>query len=75
MSRQNVELAKRLIRDFNRRDLAAVTAAFDPEIEWRPVGPAAVERAVYRGPRPGLGRDCRELGRLGGVSPRGSGGS
>jgi ketosteroid isomerase-like protein len=38
-----------LIRDFNRRDLAAVTEAFDPEIEWRPVGPAAVERAVYRG--------------------------
>jgi ketosteroid isomerase-like protein len=49
MSQENVELAKRLIRDFNRRDLAAVNKAFDPEVEWRPVGPAAVERAVYRG--------------------------
>jgi ketosteroid isomerase-like protein len=49
MSKENVELAKGLIRDFNRRDLAAVTGAFDPEIEWLPVGPAAVERAVYRG--------------------------
>jgi ketosteroid isomerase-like protein len=49
MSRENVELAKGLIRDFNRRDLTAVTGAFDPAIEWRPVGPAAVERAVYRG--------------------------
>jgi ketosteroid isomerase-like protein len=49
MSQENVELAKGLIRDFNRRDLAAVTEAFDPEIEWRPVGPAAVGRAVYRG--------------------------
>jgi ketosteroid isomerase-like protein len=49
MSRENVELATGLIRDFNRRDLAAVTGAFDPEIEWRPAGPAAVERAVYRG--------------------------
>jgi ketosteroid isomerase-like protein len=26
-----------------------MTQTFDPEIEWRPGGPAAVERAVYRG--------------------------
>jgi ketosteroid isomerase-like protein len=49
MSEENVELAECLIRDFNRRDLPAVTEAFDREIEWRPGGPAAVERAVYRG--------------------------
>jgi ketosteroid isomerase-like protein len=49
MSQENVELAQGLIQDFNRRDLAAVTRRFDPEIEWRPGGPAAVERAVYRG--------------------------
>jgi ketosteroid isomerase-like protein len=49
MSQENVELAEGLIRDFNRRDLAAVTQKFDPEIEWRPGGPAAVERGVYRG--------------------------
>jgi ketosteroid isomerase-like protein len=49
MSKENVEVARLLIQDFNRRDLAALTERFDPEIEWTPGGPAAVERAVYRG--------------------------
>jgi ketosteroid isomerase-like protein len=49
MSRENVETARQLIQAFNRRDLAAMTERFDPEIEWTPGGPAAVERAVYRG--------------------------
>jgi ketosteroid isomerase-like protein len=49
MSDENVELARQLVDAFNRRDLAAMTRTFDPEIEWRPGGPAAVERAVYRG--------------------------
>jgi ketosteroid isomerase-like protein len=49
MSAENAELAERLIQAFNRRDLAAMTERFDPEIEWTPGGPAAVERAVYRG--------------------------
>ena len=49
MSDENVELARQLTDAFNRRDLAAMTQTFDPEIEWRPGGPAAVERAVYRG--------------------------
>ena len=49
MSRENVEAARQLIQAFNRRDLAAMTEMFDPEIEWTPIGPAAVERAVYRG--------------------------
>jgi ketosteroid isomerase-like protein len=49
MSRENVALVGQLIRAFNRRDLAAMTQRFDPEIEWAPGGPAAVERAVYRG--------------------------
>jgi ketosteroid isomerase-like protein len=49
MSRENVELVRKLIRAFNRRDLAAMRATFDPEVEWKPGGPAAVERAVYRG--------------------------
>ncbi|MDP9188417.1 MAG: nuclear transport factor 2 family protein [Actinomycetota bacterium] len=34
---------------FNRRDLAAMNETFDPEIEWTPGGPAAVERPIYRG--------------------------
>ena len=49
MSQENVEAARQLIQAFNRRDLAAMTESFDPEIEWTPGGPAAVERAVYRG--------------------------
>ena len=49
MSEGNVEAARQLIQAFNRRDLAAMTKSFDPEIEWTPGGPAAVERAVYRG--------------------------
>jgi ketosteroid isomerase-like protein len=49
MSDENVELARQLTDAFNRRDLAAMTQTFDPEIEWWPGGPAAVERAVYRG--------------------------
>ena len=49
MSQQNVEVARQLVQAFNRRDLAAMTERFDPQIEWKPGGPAAVERAVYRG--------------------------
>ena len=49
MSEENVEVARQLIQAFNRRDLAAMTQRFDPQIEWKPGGPAAVERAVYRG--------------------------
>ena len=49
MSQRNVELARELIEAFNRRDLAALSESFGPEIEWTPAGPAAVERAIYRG--------------------------
>jgi ketosteroid isomerase-like protein len=49
MSEENVDVARQLIQAFNHRDLAAMRERFDPEIEWAPVGPAAVERAVYRG--------------------------
>lgn len=49
MSQEDVEVARAAIDAFNGRDLAAMTQRFDPEIEWAPGGPAAVERAVYRG--------------------------
>jgi ketosteroid isomerase-like protein len=49
MSQENLEAARQLIQAFNRRDLAAMTSRFDAEIEWKPGGPAAVERALYRG--------------------------
>ena len=49
MAGQNVEMARQLVEAFNRRDLAAMTQWFAPEVEWEPGGPAAVERARYRG--------------------------
>ena len=49
MSLEDVELVRHFVQSFNRRDLAAISQSFDPEVEWRPGGPAAVERAVYRG--------------------------
>jgi ketosteroid isomerase-like protein len=49
MSEENVELVRQFVQSFNRRDWAAMSQRLDPEIEWRPGGPAAVERAVYRG--------------------------
>jgi ketosteroid isomerase-like protein len=49
MSQENVELVRQLVQAFNRRDLPAMSELFDPEVEWTPGGPAAVERAVYRG--------------------------
>jgi ketosteroid isomerase-like protein len=49
MSRENVEAVRQLVQAFNLRDLPAMTRWFDPEIEWVPGGPAAVERQVYRG--------------------------
>ena len=44
-----MELARQVVQAFNRRDLAAMSQRFDPQIEWQPGGPAAIERAVYRG--------------------------
>jgi ketosteroid isomerase-like protein len=49
VSQENVELARQVVDAFNQRDVNAMSRRFDPEIEWQPVGPAAVERAVYRG--------------------------
>jgi ketosteroid isomerase-like protein len=49
MSQDSVELVRRFVQAFNRRDLAAMSQWLDPEIEWTPGGPAAVESAVYRG--------------------------
>jgi ketosteroid isomerase-like protein len=49
MSEENVELVRQLVQAFNHRDLAAMTELFALEVEWEPGGPAAVERAVYRG--------------------------
>jgi hypothetical protein len=49
MSEENVEIVRQVVEAFNRRDLPSMTRRFDPDIEWTPGGPAAVERRVYRG--------------------------
>ena len=49
MSRANVELLRKGIDAWNRRDVDLWLEYAAPEIEWMPAGPAAVERAVYRG--------------------------
>ena len=49
MSQQNVEVVRRGIEAWNRRDGELWLSYATPEIEWIPAGPAAVERSVYRG--------------------------
>jgi ketosteroid isomerase-like protein len=49
VSEANVELLRKGIDAWNRRDVDLWLNYASPEIEWMPAGPAAVERAVYRG--------------------------
>ena len=49
MSQANVELLRKGIDAWNRREVDLWRDYAAPEIEWLPAGPAAVERAVYRG--------------------------
>jgi ketosteroid isomerase-like protein len=49
MSRENVELTRKLIEAWNQHDADLWLSYAAPEIEWMPAGPAAVEGAVYRG--------------------------
>jgi ketosteroid isomerase-like protein len=49
MSQENVEIVRRGIEAWNRRDADLWLTYAAPEIEWVPAGPAAVEQAVYTG--------------------------
>jgi ketosteroid isomerase-like protein len=49
VSRENLELMEKMIGAWNRHDSDLWLSYAAPEIEWLPAGPAAVERAVYRG--------------------------
>ena len=49
MSQAEVESLRKGIDAWNRRDVDLWLEYAAPEIEWMPAGPAAVERAVYRG--------------------------
>ena len=42
-------MVRRAIEALNQRDAGSWLGYAAPEIEWLPAGPAAVERAVYRG--------------------------
>jgi len=48
VSEQNVELHRRILEAFNRRDIEAMIACLDPSIEYHPVL-SAVGMAVYHG--------------------------
>ena len=45
----NLELTRRYIDAYNRRDAAALVELSDPELEWRPAATRAFEQTVYRG--------------------------
>ena len=49
MSQENSDLLRKGIDAWNRREVDLWLDYAAPEIEWLPAGPAAVERAVYRG--------------------------
>src|SRR5213082_3504072 len=49
MSQENVEIVGKAIEAWNQREVDLWLNYAAPEIEWMPAGPAAVERAVYRG--------------------------
>jgi hypothetical protein len=44
-----VEIVRKGVEAWNQRDAGLWLTYAAPEIEWMPAGPAAVERAVYRG--------------------------
>jgi ketosteroid isomerase-like protein len=49
VSSETVEIVRRGIEAWNQHDADLWLSYAAPEIEWLPAGPAAVERAVYRG--------------------------
>jgi len=49
MSRENVELLRKVSDAWNRGEIYRWLDYAAPDIEWMPAGPAAVERTIYRG--------------------------
>ena len=49
MSQENVELSKRVVEAWNRRDAEAIIALADPKVVWHPVLEETVEGRPYRG--------------------------
>jgi ketosteroid isomerase-like protein len=50
MSQQDVSTMRSAYEAFNRGDIPAVLAAFDPAIEWREPGGGAAPRGTFHGP-------------------------
>jgi ketosteroid isomerase-like protein len=61
MSQANVEIARRGVDAFNRRDLSTHDALCTPDFEWLPAFPGVVESGAYRG-REGVETYYREVG-------------
>jgi ketosteroid isomerase-like protein len=49
MSKENVEVVRRVIAAYSEGDRDAAVRLLHPAIEWEPAGPGGVERTVYRG--------------------------
>ena len=49
MSRENVEVATRLVQAFNERDMNALLDLTSPDFEFAPYLPALLETTAYRG--------------------------
>jgi ketosteroid isomerase-like protein len=49
VSQENLDLLRKVVEAWNQREPAVFLSYVTPDIEWLPAGPAAVERAVYRG--------------------------
>ena len=51
MSEENAELLRRAVEAYNRRDIEALVAELDPEVEWHPALPGLIvgAAAIYRG--------------------------
>jgi ketosteroid isomerase-like protein len=60
MSAENVELVRRLMAAFHRRDVHGFAELTTPDVEWFPVFAARVEGDVYRG-REGIEAFMREV--------------
>jgi ketosteroid isomerase-like protein len=60
MSKANVELAKRVIDAFNRRDVDGIFECVNPDLEWFPATPVTLGSDALRG-RAGIESYVREV--------------
>jgi ketosteroid isomerase-like protein len=49
MSKENVEIVRKLIEAWNEHDESLAASYLADDVEWAPAGPAAVDRVIYRG--------------------------